>query len=46
MVAARDGLLGSLKVLMEQGGDQTIPDHYMKAIPLHKAALQRQGRDY
>ena len=43
MVAARDGLLGSLKVLMEQGGDQTIPDHYMKAIPLHKAAYN--GRE-
>ncbi|USD34441.1 MULTISPECIES: ankyrin repeat domain-containing protein [Vibrio] len=38
MVAARDGLTHSLKILMEQGGDQTIPDHYMKAIPLHKAA--------
>lgn len=38
MVAARDGLVHSLKLLMEQGGDQTIPDHYMKAIPLHKAA--------
>ncbi|MDV5169726.1 ankyrin repeat domain-containing protein [Photobacterium rosenbergii] len=38
MVAARDGLVESLKVLMEQGGDQTVPDHYMKAIPLHKAA--------
>lgn len=38
MVAARDGDIEALKVLMEQGGDQTIPDHYMKAIPLHKAA--------
>lgn len=38
MVAARDGLVRSLKLLMDQGGDQTIPDHYMKAIPLHKAA--------
>ena len=38
MVAARDGLVESLKVLMDQGGDQTVPDHYMKAIPLHKAA--------
>ncbi|EGR3970593.1 ankyrin repeat domain-containing protein [Vibrio cholerae] len=38
MVAARDGLTHALKILMEQGGDQTIPEHYMKAIPLHKAA--------
>ncbi len=38
MVAARDGLTRSLKILMEHGGDQTVPDHYMKAIPLHKAA--------
>lgn len=38
MVAARDGRAKALKVLMELGGDQTIPDHYMKAIPLHKAA--------
>lgn len=38
MVAARDGLVESLNILMEHGGDQTIPDHYMKAIPLHKAA--------
>ena len=38
MVAARDGLTGSLKVIMDNGADQTIPDHYMKAIPLHKAA--------
>ncbi|GAM64946.1 ankyrin 2,3/unc44 [Vibrio ishigakensis] len=38
MVAARDGQVESLKVLMELDGDQTIPDHYMKAIPLHKAA--------
>lgn len=38
MVAARDGLLESLEALMKLGGDQTIADHYMKAIPLHKAA--------
>lgn len=38
MVAARDGLVASLRQLMERGGDQQIPDHYMKAIPLHKAA--------
>jgi ankyrin repeat protein len=38
MVAARDGKVNALKTLMNQGGDQTIPDHYMKAIPLHKAA--------
>ncbi|MGL6258701.1 ankyrin repeat domain-containing protein [Vibrio sp. WXL103] len=38
MVAARDGLAETLKALMDLGGDQTIPDHYMKAIPLHKAA--------
>ncbi|PSW21962.1 ankyrin repeat domain-containing protein [Photobacterium sanctipauli] len=38
MVAARDGLTQSLRQLMALGGDQTIPDHYMKAIPLHKAA--------
>ncbi|GAM72028.1 ankyrin 2,3/unc44 [Vibrio sp. JCM 19236] len=38
MVAARDGQVESLKTLMELGGDQSIPDHYMKAIPLHKAA--------
>ncbi len=38
MVAARDGHTQSLRILMEKGGDQTIPDHYMKAIPLHKAA--------
>ncbi|WP_394242160.1 ankyrin repeat domain-containing protein [Vibrio astriarenae] len=38
MVAARDGNVQALKVLMDKGADQTIPDHYMKAIPLHKAA--------
>jgi len=38
MIAARDGLTETLNVLMKVGGDQTIPDHYMKAIPLHKAA--------
>ncbi len=38
MVAARDGLVKSLSLLMDHGGDQTIVDHYMKAIPLHKAA--------
>ncbi|MDG3085551.1 ankyrin repeat domain-containing protein [Vibrio hannami] len=38
MVAARDGLNMTLDTLMKLGGDQTIPDHYMKAIPLHKAA--------
>jgi len=38
MVAARDGLNNTLDTLMRLGGDQTIPDHYMKAIPLHKAA--------
>lgn len=38
MVAARDGNASALKALMDKGADQTIPDHYMKAIPLHKAA--------
>ncbi|MBR9728453.1 ankyrin repeat domain-containing protein [Shewanella intestini] len=38
MVAARDDLTHSLRILMEHGGNQTTPDHYMKAIPLHKAA--------
>ncbi|WP_026958563.1 ankyrin repeat domain-containing protein [Aliagarivorans taiwanensis] len=38
MVAARDGLVASLRQLMELGGDQQIPDHYMQAIPLYKAA--------
>ncbi|MGP8305162.1 ankyrin repeat domain-containing protein [Vibrio sp. YIC-376] len=43
MVAARDGLVESLRLLMARGGDQTIPDHYMKAIPLHKAAYNGQA---
>ena len=25
-------------MLLKAGADQTIPDHYMKAVPLHKAA--------
>ncbi|OEE86236.1 ankyrin repeat domain-containing protein [Vibrio crassostreae] len=38
MVAARDGKVKVLEKLMALGGDQTIVDHYMKAVPLHKAA--------
>lgn len=38
LVAARDGLAETTTELMKKGADQTIPDYYMKAIPLHKAA--------
>lgn len=38
LVAARDGLAKTAIELMKKGADQTIPDYYMKAIPLHKAA--------
>ena len=38
LVAARDGLAETATELMKKGADQTIPDYYMKAIPLHKAA--------
>ena len=38
LIAARDGLIKSLQVLLELGADQSIPDHYMKAVALHKAA--------
>ena len=40
MVAARDGKVKALDKLMTLGGDQTIVDHYMKAVPLHKGRLQ------
>jgi ankyrin repeat protein len=38
LIAARDGLAKMATELMKKGADQTIPDYYMKAIPLHKAA--------
>lgn len=38
LVAARDGLNQTAITLMKKGADQTVPDYYMKAIPLHKAA--------
>jgi ankyrin repeat protein len=38
LVAARDGLAETATELIKKGADQTIPDYYMKAIPLHKAA--------
>ena len=38
LVAARDGLVKTAIELIKKGADQTVPDYYMKAIPLHKAA--------
>ncbi|MBE7382772.1 MAG: ankyrin repeat domain-containing protein [Leptolyngbya sp. SIO1E4] len=38
LVAARDGLCEIVEMLLKAGADQTISDHYMKAVPLHKAA--------
>jgi ankyrin repeat protein len=38
LIAARDGLTQIVRILLEAGADQTISDHYMQAVPLHKAA--------
>jgi ankyrin repeat protein len=37
-VAALDGHAEITRLLLEAGADQTIEDHYMRAVPAHKAA--------
>jgi ankyrin repeat protein len=37
-VAALDGHAEIVRLLLEAGADQTIEDHYMRAVPAHKAA--------
>jgi uncharacterized protein len=38
LVAARDGLADVAAMLLEAGAEQTLTDHYMQAVPAHKAA--------
>ena len=38
LVATRDGLVDAVELFLEAGADQTLADHYMRAIPAHKAA--------
>lgn len=38
LVAARDGLADLAEMLLGAGADQTQTDHYMDAVPAHKAA--------
>lgn len=40
LIAARDGLAETTATLLQLGADQTLGDHYMQAVPLHKAAYQ------
>lgn len=39
LLASRDGLVETTKVLLEHGADQTIVDSYMRSLPMHKAAF-------
>lgn len=39
LIAARDGMALVVKLLLEHGADQTIVDHYMRSLPIHKAAF-------
>lgn len=38
LVAARDGNAAAVAALLDAGADQTATDHYMRAVPAHKAA--------
>lgn len=38
LVAARDGNVDAVAALLAAGADQTVVDHYMAAVPAHKAA--------
>ncbi|SHH73585.1 ankyrin repeat domain-containing protein [Ferrimonas marina] len=38
LIAAREGMASVVRALLEGGADQTLADHYMAAVPLHKAA--------
>lgn len=38
LVAARDGNTDAVAALLAAGADQTVADHYMAAVPAHKAA--------
>lgn len=38
LVAARDGDVRAVAALLAAGADQTLVDHYMAAVPAHKAA--------
>lgn len=40
LIAARDRLAETTAALLKLGADQTLGDHYMRAVPLHKAAYQ------
>jgi len=39
LLASRDGLTETVKVLLKHGADQTIVDGYMRSLPIHKAAF-------
>ncbi|HHX8576122.1 TPA: ankyrin repeat domain-containing protein [Vibrio alginolyticus] len=39
LLASRDGLSQTVKVLLHYGADQTIVDVYMRSLPIHKAAF-------
>lgn len=37
LIAARDGLAGAVRALLDAGADMTLVDHFMLAHPAHKA---------